>query len=217
MDELIIKEHNFYSAKSKIKEFSRRDPARNYLHKVDVKTGIFGWREHKVTGEEMNTLASQIQSSFININSTIKDIVSEFGEVYNAFETLDKDYIQSIIISIKSAQHASEEAKKAQVDISQTIDALQKAVEKLTEFKVYVNKELDNLKLSIEENRMAIPNDLKKLELMSNHLQQLIFDYNTIIKGKVNYKMRINVAIILGVFASIISIGHLLLDVFNLI
>lgn len=213
MDELIIKEHNFCSAKSKIKEFSSRGLASSYLSKVEVKTGIFGWRDHKVTGEEMNNLAGQIQRSFININSTIKEIVSEFGEVYNAFETLDKDYIQSILLSIKSAQQASVEAKQAHVDISRTIDALQMAVQKLTEFKIYVNKELDSIRQS-DKNKVSLPCELQELEIMSAQLQKLMIDYVTIMNEKTKNKMRIHLAMILGVVAVIISIGHLFLDFF---
>lgn len=49
---------------------------------------------------------------------------------------------------------------------------------------------------------------------MSAQLQKLMIDYVTIMNEKTKNKMRIHVAMILGVVAVIISIGHLFLDFF---
>ncbi|MDE7088776.1 MAG: hypothetical protein K2O54_01520, partial [Prevotella sp.] len=95
-----------------------------------------------VTGEELNNLVVELQSCFAEINERDRKLTKEFGQVYETFEALDKGYIQGILIGVKSAEKASQEAKEAQKDIDDTIEALQKTITKLKEFKDEVNKNM---------------------------------------------------------------------------
>jgi hypothetical protein len=175
---------------------------------VEVKTGLLGWRGHKVTGEEMNLLASQVQESIIEIHDLIKSTISEFNEVYNAFETLDKDYIQSIIISLKSAQIANEEAKKAQIDISNTIDALKLTVSKLTQFRSYIIEEIENIKNTPNEQKHY---DSVDYSAEIDNIKELIHKqeeaYENLQAEYVSHKRKSKAAIISATIASAVSIG----------
>lgn len=95
---------------------------------------------HKVTGEEMNSLVTELQMCFAEINERDQKVIKEFGQVYRTFEALDKGYIQGILIGVESAKEASREAKEAQKDIDDTIKALQITVNKLKQFKEEVNR-----------------------------------------------------------------------------
>lgn len=208
MNNLTIKEHSFTEAKQNIKVFSEQVPSTSSLKRVEVKTGLLGWREHKVTGEEMNLLASQVQESIIEIHDLIKSTISEFNEVYNAFETLDKDYIQSIIISLKSAQIANEEAKKAQIDISNTIDALKLTVSKLTEFRSYIIEEIENIKNTPNEQKHY---DSVDYSAEIDNIKELIHKqeeaYENLQAEYVSHKRKSKAAIISATIASAVSIG----------
>lgn len=208
MNNLTIKEHSFTEAKQNIKAFSEQVPSTSSLKRVEVKTGLLGWREHKVTGEEMNLLASQVQESIIEIHDLIKSTISEFNEVYNAFETLDKDYIQSIIISLKSAQIANEEAKKAQIDISNTIDALKLTVSKLTEFRSYIIEEIENIKNTPNEQKHY---DSVDYSAEIDNIKELIHKqeeaYENLQAEYVSHKRKSKAAIISATIASAVSIG----------
>lgn len=128
MDEIIIQKHNFDIAKNKIREFINNLPANPNFDMVKVDGGLFNWGKHKVTGEEMNQFIGEVQSRIISVNNALRDISKEFQDIYNAFDSLDNEYIQGILVSVRAAKKASDEALSAQNDIKDTIGTLQKVV-----------------------------------------------------------------------------------------
>lgn len=135
MGKEIIEAHKFDEAKKGLKAFSDESKTTYQISKVKSDGGLFGLGNHKVTGTELNGIISQIQNYLINANKCEMKIIEEFGEVYNTFEALDKEYIQSILISIESAKKANSKAVKAQEDINKTITVLSSAIEQLSQFK----------------------------------------------------------------------------------
>ena len=140
MNELVIQTHNFEKAKRQLKNFSMTKPEELALKKVDVDGGLFNWFDHKVTGQELNDLTNQIQGYLIKFNTLNTKFIKEFGEVYNALEALDKEYIQAILISIKAAEKANKEAKDAQKDINKTIEVQKQTIAVLKKFKDKLDK-----------------------------------------------------------------------------
>lgn len=142
-----IEKANFDKQKNRLDKFSKTvveptelDIVRQHGGLSDFMTGgIFGVFNHKVTGKEFNNLVTDLQNCLIQINERERSVIKEFGEVYETFEVLDKEYIQGILISVEAARKASEEAKNAQKDVDKTIQALQQTVNKLKE----VNAKVD--------------------------------------------------------------------------
>lgn len=138
-----IEKTNFEKKKNQLKTFADQTPASPELDKFStdgnlsdfLTGGLFGLMEHKVTGEELNNLVTELQACLAECNERDRTLIKEFGQVYETFEALDKDYIQGILIGVKSAEKASAEAKTAQKDINDTIKALQITINKLKEFK----------------------------------------------------------------------------------
>ena len=141
-----IKSHNFEEAKNKLKLFSENLPAKKELTSFEVDGGLFNLGNHKVTGSEMNKFTSEIQDIFFFLNDTVKAIYKEFSEVYMAFEYLDKDYIQSILLAIKSAEEASYQARDAHQDIKRTVEGLGQTIEFLKVFKDSTSREIEAIK-----------------------------------------------------------------------
>lgn len=146
MSELVIQYHDFEKAKKEIKEFSEQTTTDLDLKRVNDSKGVgeffgdllFGRGislAHKVTGEELNDLTSQIQKHLHSINNTQIKLIKEFGQVYSALEALDKDYIQSILISIKSTEETSEGIQKTQEQIKKIVENQRKTLEELKKFK----------------------------------------------------------------------------------
>ena len=106
------------------------------LDKFPDKNGPFA---HKITGEEANHLVSQVQSYMIENDMWRDSISKEFSQVYEAVGTLDKNYQQGLELSILSAKKASQDAKSAQKDIDDTLEILQKTIDKLNDLKDEVN------------------------------------------------------------------------------
>ena len=146
MGELVIQYHDFEKAKKEIKKFSEHPITDLDLKIVDYSKGVgefFGdlflgrgiGLDHKVTGEELNDLTSQIQTHLYSINNTQIKLIKEFGHVYTALEALDKDYIQAILISIKATEETSEGIQKTQEQIKKIVENQRKTLEKLKKFK----------------------------------------------------------------------------------
>ncbi len=149
MPEYSIEKTNFEKQKKELKEFANQPATSTELDKFstggqwsDFWSGGFPGvlSGHKVTGEEMNRLVTELQSCFAEINERDRKVIKEFGQVYETFEALDKGYIQGILIGVESAKHASEEAKAAQKDADDAIKALQITISKLKQFKDEVNR-----------------------------------------------------------------------------
>lgn len=121
MNELVIKTHDFEQAKRGLKEFSQKEADELELDTVKTDGGFLGLGNHKVTGYELNDRLSTIQQHLIDLNTTDNKIIKEFGQVYNALEALDKDYIQGILISIKATEKTSERIQVTQEQIKKLL------------------------------------------------------------------------------------------------
>lgn len=175
MTELQIKTTNFDIAKGKIKEFSNKLPSIS-LSKFEQKKNFFGINKN-ITADDLNKFVSELQSNLIISNKVQGDVVKQFGEVYNALESLDKEYIQGIIFSIKAAGKANQEAleahkeaKEAQVDIKRVLDGLKITVKKLGEFKdnsthrgLVVDRRIDEIEESILFLEETLEGNLQEL------------------------------------------------------
>lgn len=146
MGELVTNYHNFENAKEEIKMFSEQATTDLDLKRVDDSKGVGEWfgdlfwgrglgRDHKVTGEELNELTTQIQSHLHSINNTQIKLIKEFGQVYSALEALDKDYIQAILISVKATEETSQSIQETQGQIKKIVGNQIKTLEELKKFK----------------------------------------------------------------------------------
>ncbi|MCQ2088197.1 MAG: hypothetical protein MJZ37_09080 [Bacilli bacterium] len=179
MRKLVLSSHTFENAKYNIQRFSQSVPNSVHLPSVKTSGGLFGWGDHKVTGEELNDYTSKLSPLLVEQNNRIRDIFSEFRDVYNALEALDKDYIQAICGSINIAETAIEEnkitlqqlkvtqdglsntqgrlsctiedVKQTQKDLERTQEAMKKVVEKLVSTKDELEKKVNTLNFSLEK------------------------------------------------------------------
>lgn len=128
-----ISKHNFDKYKNDLKKFSEQENSDFQISTVDTSTLMFF--DHKVTGKELNRITSQVVNHLIDLNKRQIEITKEFRVIYDAFESLDKDYISGIIASLKSAERAYDETQKAQKDIQRTMYVQEKIIEGLENFK----------------------------------------------------------------------------------
>lgn len=135
MNKLIIKEHDFEKAKRGLKEFSQKNVDELKIDTVRTDGGFLGLGDHKVTGYELNSRMSTIQKHLIDLNIMNNRTIKEFGQVYNALEALDKDYIQAILISIKATEKTSESIQATQEKIKKIVDDQKRTLEVLKKFK----------------------------------------------------------------------------------
>lgn len=133
LNSINISKHNFDKYKNDLKKFSEQENSDFQISTVDTSTLMFF--DHKVTGKELNRITSQVVNHLIDLNKRQIEITKEFRVIYDAFESLDKDYISGIIASLKSAEKAYDETQKAQKDIQRTMYVQEKIIEGLENFK----------------------------------------------------------------------------------
>lgn len=190
-NEYNINTHDFESSKNKIKNFSEKTKAIPELSTVRTSGGLFDLFSHKVTGDELNEVTSQIQDYLISFNSLLTDFIEQFGEVYKTFEALDNDYIKGILISIESIKKTNDELKVAQKDIRKTIEVQKKTIKALSVFKEQLKKlkhlgDIDAIWLDISKAQR----ELASIETDIKSAKTFIKDNSEVIKTLVQFKTR---------------------------
>ena len=129
-EESELKFTSFEKAKKDLQIFSKKTISEYEFPAITCWEGPFDIFDHKVTGWELRQVVEKIQNYFIKTNELNTDLIREFGDVYTALESLDKEYIPAILNAIKSAEKAGEKAKQAadhariaQKDIEKTLQA----------------------------------------------------------------------------------------------
>lgn len=189
MDELVIQTHDFEESKNQLKKFSEETTTDLDLKRVDSGKGVgeffgdlfFGrgiGTDHIVKGAELNSLTADIQQHLIDINNMQRSFIGEIGHVYLALESLDKDYIQAILIAVKSAQKANGEAKVAQKDIEKTIEEQKKIIKVLQQFKEKLDKfkhivDIDKMWSELQTYQKEALNIQKSLSALEQHKTRL--------------------------------------------
>ena len=200
----LIKKHNFELAKNRILTASQNVPSSVSLSRFPTEGSIFPWNDHNITGNEANSLlVTPLQQTLISQNTGIKDLFKIAKDVYNALDTLDKEYIAGIVGAVEAAKiasnqaktasdhakqaseqaldasiealDASEKAKNAQADIKRTIEALQKTVNILKEFKGDVSVKLTSLS--------SIPSQINSLKTKVKSVED---EYNRVLRAANN-------------------------------
>ena len=166
--ELVIKTHNFEDAKRRLKEVSEKKIEWLEINIVGTKDKfLFLEGEHKVTGDEFNSRINAIKQHLINLHTKTYENNKEFGEVYNALEALDKDYIAVILTSINAIEEVSKHMRE-EID---TIKEVQKKIlENFQKFKQELKMDIDEIS---NESQMrhkevsSLSKELKKTQIIS--------------------------------------------------
>lgn len=148
MNELDIKRHSFDLAINRLKKFSEKTEAEIAIDSVKTDV-LWGMGDHKVTGCELNSRLKSIQGHLINVNTTNSKTIKEFKEVYNALDSLDKDYITSIVASVKAIEKTSNDVRTQQVSLKQHNDKIVDQQNKLDSHQIEIEKNVAIIKTMI--------------------------------------------------------------------
>ena len=186
----------FNEKKQELKAFSEEIPEQSDLPTVPQDNLMFGFisTEYDVTGKDLNALTDAVQNRMIEQNIHIKKIIQEFNTIYETFQILDDEYIQSISKSLIAAKEANNKAiqglheieeyqtgnKKLLDDVfkqnKDLIDVLKKHHKKLEELEQLEDKqseihiEIDSLKAKLK-SLVKIENSFNDLHLQVEETQ----------------------------------------------
>lgn len=224
MANLQIEAGKFEAAKNNIKNMSNQvaDVSLKYFNIKDK--FLFFERDHKITGQEINDIIKTLQQTFKKINTNTQNTYKSLEEIYQAFESLDKEYIQGLMNAIKSSQLASDQAKEAsnialdvstkvqmaQADIKQTIEALQITVKTLIDFKAKVLNNLtttENIRTQIVSLESRIDNIWQLCALNPDIVR---YSSEKALSGFYSNKRKIIFLCIIALTALALTIGQLI-------
>lgn len=188
--QVLANSERFNEKKQELKAFSEEIPEQSDLPTVPTDDPMLGFigMEYDVKGKDLNALTDAVQNRMIEQNIHIKKIIQEFNTIYETFQILDDEYIQSISKSLIAAKEANNKAiqglheieeyqtgnKKLLDDVfkqnKDLIDVLKKHHKKLEELEQFEDKqseiqiEIDSLKAKLK-SLVKIENSFNDLHL----------------------------------------------------
>ena len=194
--QVLANSERFNEKKQELKAFSEEIPEQSDLPTVPTDDPMLGFigMEYDVKGKDLNALTDAVQNRMIEQNIHIKKIIQEFNTIYETFQILDDEYIQSISKSLIAAKEANNKAiqglheieeyqtgnKKLLDDVfkqnKDLIDVLKKHHKKLEELEQLEDKqseihiEIDSLKAKLK-SLVKIENSFNNLHLQVEETQ----------------------------------------------
>ena len=194
--QVLANSERFNEKKQELKAFSEEIPEQSDLPTVPTDDPMLGFigMEYDVKGKDLNALTDAVQNRMIEQNIHIKKIIQEFNTIYETFQILDDEYIQSISKSLIAAKEANNKAiqglheieeyqtgnKKLLDDVfkqnKDLIDILKKHHKKLEELEQLEEKqseiqiEIDSLKAKLK-SLVKIENSFNDLHLQVEETQ----------------------------------------------
>ena len=202
--QVLAKSERFNDKKQELKDFSEKIPKQSNLPTVPKEDPFLGFMgmEYDVKGKDLNALSDAVQNRMIEQNKHIKKIIQEFNTIYETFQILDDEYIQSISNSLLAAKEANnialqglEETKsyqesnknllndifKQNKDIINTLKSHHNKLEEIEHFEEkqsQIQIDIDNLKVDL--------NKLAKIENSFYDLQVQVEEKQSILKNEMD-------------------------------
>ena len=194
--QVLANSERFNEKKQELKAFSEEIPEQSDLPTVPTDDPMLGFigMEYDVKGKDLNALTDAVQNRMIEQNIHIKKIIQEFNTIYETFQILDDEYIQSISRSLIAAKEANNKAIQGLQEIEEyqtgnkkllddvfkqnkdLIDVLKKHHKKLEELEQLEDKqseihiEIDSLKAKLK-SLVKIENSFNDLHLQVEETQ----------------------------------------------
>lgn len=188
----IIRIENYKKELEKLKKFSETLPKETSLPSLPTESGLFGWFDYNVTGNDINGLTNKIQSYLIEQNKIIVTTIKEFDIIYKALTLLDTEYIQQILSMVKINSKQQEQLNYQQnelerhqnelqdiiLELNKHVDVLKKHKEKIEKIShiTDVDKMFDSFK-AIENNqdffRNLLTQEMEKIVELSSALDSI--------------------------------------------
>ena len=170
--QVLAKSERFNEKKEALKAFSEEIPEQSDLPTVpqdDPMLGFIGM-EYDVKGKDLNSLTDAVQNRMIEQNKHIKKIIQEFNTIYETFQILDDEYIQSISKSLIAAKEANNKAiqglheiEEYQTGNKKLLDDVFKQNKDLIDILKTHHKKLEELE-QLEEKQSEIQIEIESLK-----------------------------------------------------
>ena len=184
--QVLANSERFNEKKQELKAFSEEIPEQSDLPTVpqdDPMLGFIGM-EYDVKGKDLNALTDAVQNRMIEQNKHIKKIIQEFNTIYETFQILDDEYIQSISKSLIAAKEANSKAiqglheiEEYQTGNKKLLDDIFKQNKDLIDILKKHHKKLEDLE-QLEDKQSEIQIEIDSLKVKLKSLVKLENSFN---------------------------------------
>ena len=140
--------------------------------------------EYDVKGKDLNALTDAVQNRMIEQNIHIKKIIQEFNTIYETFQILDDEYIQSISKSLIAAKEANNKAiqglheiEEYQIGNNKLLDDVFKQNKDLIDILKKHHKKLEELE-QLEEKQSEVQIEIDSLKAKLKSLVKIENSFN---------------------------------------
>ena len=184
--QVLANSERFNEKKQELKAFSEEIPEQSDLPTVPQDNLMFGFisTEYDVTGKDLNALTDAVQNRMIEQNIHIKKIIQEFNTIYETFQILDDEYIQSISKSLIAAKEANNKAiqglheiEEYQTGNKKLLDDVFKQNKDLIDVLKKHHKKLEELE-QLEDKQSEIHNEIDSLKAKLKTLVKIENSFN---------------------------------------
>lgn len=184
--QVLANSERFNEKKQELKAFSEEIPEQSDLPTVPQDNLMFGFisTEYDVTGKDLNALTDAVQNRMIEQNIHIKKIIQEFNTIYETFQILDDEYIQSISKSLIAAKEANNKAiqglheiEEYQTGNKKLLDDVFKQNKELIDVLKKHHKKLEELE-QLEDKQSEIHNEIDSLKAKLKTLVKIENSFN---------------------------------------
>lgn len=175
--QVLANSERFNEKKQELKAFSEEIPEQSDLPTVPTDDPMLGFigMEYDVKGKDLNALTDAVQNRMIEQNIHIKKIIQEFNTIYETFQILDDEYIQSISKSLIAGKEANNKAiqglheiEEYQTGNKKLLDDVFKQNKDLIDILKKHHKKLEELEqLEEKQSEIQIEIDILKAKLKS--------------------------------------------------
>lgn len=184
--QVLANSERFNEKKQELKAFSEEIPEQSDLPTVPTDDPMLGFigMEYDVKGKDLNALTDAVQNRMIEQNIHIKKIIQEFNTIYETFQILDDEYIQSISKSLIAAKEANNKAiqglheiEEYQIGNNKLLDDVFKQNKDLIDIFKKHHKKLEELE-QLEDKQSEIHNEIDSLKAKLKTLVKIENSFN---------------------------------------
>ena len=184
--QVLANSERFNEKKQELKAFSEEIPEQSDLPTVPTDDPMLGFigMEYDVKGKDLNALTDAVQNRMIEQNIHIKKIIQEFNTIYETFQILDDEYIQSISKSLIAAKEANNKAiqglheiEEYQTGNKKLLDDVFKQNKDLIDILKKHHKKLEELE-QLEEKQSEIQIEIESLKAKLKSLVKIENSFN---------------------------------------
>ena len=184
--QVLANSERFNEKKQELKAFSEEIPEQSDLPTVPTDDPMLGFigMEYDVKGKDLNALTDAVQNRMIEQNIHIKKIIQEFNTIYETFQILDDEYIQSISKSLIAAKEANNKAiqglheiEEYQIGNNKLLDDVFKQNKDLIDVVKKHHKKLEELE-QLEEKQSEVQIEIDSLKAKLKSLVKIENSFN---------------------------------------